>query len=101
MWRAWCVQVLHQLGDGDTLLLLSSITAVRRNHKSVSPSYTNIKSVVFTKIVLPAGENFLFVFGGKHESGAVLGDACFLHLKQRHWAEVCLLSYIYKNTHIP
>uniref|UniRef100_A0A674NKR6 tRNA wybutosine-synthesizing protein 4 n=1 Tax=Takifugu rubripes TaxID=31033 RepID=A0A674NKR6_TAKRU len=38
-------------------------------------------------VVDHSGENFLFVFGGKHESGAVLGDACFLHLKQQHWTE--------------
>lgn len=57
------------------------------------------------KIVLPAGENFLFVFGGKHESGAVLGDACFLHLKQHHWTEVCfnpmpVIFYIQEHTYL-
>lgn len=38
-------------------------------------------------VVSHSGKNFLFVFGGKHKSGAVLGDACFLCPNQQHWTE--------------
>ncbi|KAM7380210.1 hypothetical protein PAMP_003523 [Pampus punctatissimus] len=34
------------------------------------------------------GEDFLFVFGGKNQSEAVLGDGCFLCLEQQHWTEI-------------
>ncbi|XP_074513718.1 tRNA wybutosine-synthesizing protein 4 [Sebastes fasciatus] len=34
------------------------------------------------------GEDFLFVFGGKNESEAVLGDGYFLSLDQQHWTEI-------------
>ncbi|KAM7407026.1 hypothetical protein PAMA_002980 [Pampus argenteus] len=34
------------------------------------------------------GKNFLFVFGGKNASEAVLGDGCFLCLEQQHWTEI-------------
>ncbi|XP_049904417.1 tRNA wybutosine-synthesizing protein 4 [Epinephelus moara] len=34
------------------------------------------------------GKDFLFVFGGKNESEAVLGDGYFLCLNQQHWTEV-------------
>ncbi|XP_070771347.1 tRNA wybutosine-synthesizing protein 4 [Enoplosus armatus] len=34
------------------------------------------------------GRDFLFVFGGKNESEAVLGDGHFLCLDQQHWTEI-------------
>ncbi|XP_033472788.1 tRNA wybutosine-synthesizing protein 4 [Epinephelus lanceolatus] len=34
------------------------------------------------------GKDFLFVFGGKNESEAVLGDGYFLCLNKQHWTEV-------------
>eukprot|EP00064_Thunnus_orientalis_P003279 superscaffoldBa00000260_g3288 len=34
------------------------------------------------------GKDFLFVFGGKNESEAVLGDGYFLCLEQQHWTEI-------------
>ncbi|XP_028250219.1 tRNA wybutosine-synthesizing protein 4 [Parambassis ranga] len=34
--------------------------------------------------------DFLFVFGGKNESEAALGDGYFLSLKQKHWTEMPL-----------
>ncbi|XP_018559891.1 tRNA wybutosine-synthesizing protein 4 isoform X2 [Lates calcarifer] len=39
-------------------------------------------------IVSHKGKNFLFVFGGKNESEAVLGDGHFLCLEQQHWTEI-------------
>ncbi|KAK9537312.1 hypothetical protein VZT92_004941 [Zoarces viviparus] len=36
------------------------------------------------------GKSFLFVFGGKNESEAALGDAYFLCLDQQHWTEIPL-----------
>ncbi|CAK6967691.1 tRNA wybutosine-synthesizing protein 4 isoform X2 [Scomber scombrus] len=34
------------------------------------------------------GKDFLFVFGGKNESEAALGDCYFLCLEQQHWTEI-------------
>lgn len=34
------------------------------------------------------GKDFLFVFGGRNDSQAVLDDASFLCLDQQHWTEV-------------
>uniref|UniRef100_A0AAQ4P4P0 tRNA wybutosine-synthesizing protein 4 n=1 Tax=Gasterosteus aculeatus aculeatus TaxID=481459 RepID=A0AAQ4P4P0_GASAC len=34
------------------------------------------------------GKSFLFVFGGKNESEAALGDGGFLSVDQQHWTEV-------------
>ncbi|XP_023268308.1 tRNA wybutosine-synthesizing protein 4 [Seriola lalandi dorsalis] len=34
------------------------------------------------------GKDFLFVFGGKNESQAALGDAHFLCLDEQHWTEI-------------
>ncbi|KAM9347649.1 tRNA wybutosine-synthesizing protein 4 [Symphorus nematophorus] len=34
------------------------------------------------------GKDFLFVFGGKNKSEAVLGDGCFLSPDQQHWAKI-------------
>ncbi|XP_042351118.1 tRNA wybutosine-synthesizing protein 4 [Plectropomus leopardus] len=39
-------------------------------------------------VVSHRGKDFLFVFGGKNESEAVLGDGCFLCLDQQHWTEI-------------
>ncbi|CAB1421107.1 unnamed protein product [Pleuronectes platessa] len=39
-------------------------------------------------IVSHKGKDFLFVYGGKNESEAVLGDAHFLCLDQQHWTEI-------------
>ncbi|XP_056891644.1 tRNA wybutosine-synthesizing protein 4 [Takifugu flavidus] len=50
-------------------------------------------------VVDHSGENFLFVFGGKRESGAVLGDACFLHLKQQHWTEFSIKGSVPEPRH--
>ncbi|KAM6955432.1 tRNA wybutosine-synthesizing protein 4 [Lycodopsis pacificus] len=36
------------------------------------------------------GKSFLFVFGGKNESEAALGDGYFLCLDQQHWTEIPL-----------
>uniref|UniRef100_H3CML5 tRNA wybutosine-synthesizing protein 4 n=1 Tax=Tetraodon nigroviridis TaxID=99883 RepID=H3CML5_TETNG len=38
-------------------------------------------------VVSHSGKNFLFVFGGKNKSGAVLSDAHFLCPSQQHWTE--------------
>lgn len=52
-------------------------------------------------IFLAAGKDFLFVFGGKSKSGAVLSDARFLCPNQQHWSEVCFCftQDIYTHTH--
>ncbi|XP_005746375.1 tRNA wybutosine-synthesizing protein 4 [Pundamilia nyererei] len=34
------------------------------------------------------GREFVFVFGGKNQSGAVLGDGYFLSVDQQHWTEI-------------
>ncbi|CAI5670702.1 tRNA wybutosine-synthesizing protein 4 isoform X1 [Oreochromis niloticus] len=34
------------------------------------------------------GKEFVFVFGGKNQSGAVLGDGYFLSVDQQHWTEI-------------
>ncbi|KAI3355652.1 hypothetical protein L3Q82_004244 [Scortum barcoo] len=39
-------------------------------------------------VVRHKGKDFLFVFGGKNESEAVLGDGCFLCLDQQQWTEI-------------
>ncbi|XP_040913361.1 tRNA wybutosine-synthesizing protein 4 [Toxotes jaculatrix] len=39
-------------------------------------------------IISHKGKDFLFVFGGKNESEAVLGDGHFLCLDQQHWTEI-------------
>ncbi|XP_016895624.1 tRNA wybutosine-synthesizing protein 4 [Cynoglossus semilaevis] len=39
-------------------------------------------------VVQHEGQDFLFVFGGKNESKAALGDAHFLRLQQQHWTEI-------------
>ncbi|XP_040003735.1 tRNA wybutosine-synthesizing protein 4 [Xiphias gladius] len=39
-------------------------------------------------IVSHKGKDFLFVFGGKNESEAALGDGRFLCLDQQHWTEI-------------
>ena len=41
-------------------------------------------------LILPVGKDFLFVFGGKSESEAVLGDGYFLCPDQQQWAEVSI-----------
>ncbi|XP_061648854.1 tRNA wybutosine-synthesizing protein 4 isoform X2 [Phyllopteryx taeniolatus] len=41
-------------------------------------------------LVSRQGKDFLFVFGGKNESEAVLGDGYFLDLDQQHWTEVAV-----------
>ncbi|XP_029314257.1 tRNA wybutosine-synthesizing protein 4 [Cottoperca gobio] len=39
-------------------------------------------------VVRHRGEDFLFVFGGKNESQAALGDGYFLCVEQQHWTEI-------------
>ncbi|XP_019960117.2 tRNA wybutosine-synthesizing protein 4 isoform X2 [Paralichthys olivaceus] len=39
-------------------------------------------------IVSHKGKDFLFVYGGKNESDAALGDGHFLRLDQQHWTEL-------------
>ncbi|XP_071339977.1 tRNA wybutosine-synthesizing protein 4 [Trachinotus anak] len=39
-------------------------------------------------IVSHKGKDFLFVFGGKNESEAALGDGSFLCLEQQHWTKI-------------
>ncbi|XP_061698638.1 tRNA wybutosine-synthesizing protein 4 [Syngnathoides biaculeatus] len=41
-------------------------------------------------LVTHQGKDLLFVFGGKNESEAVLGDGYFLDLDQLHWTEVAV-----------
>ncbi|XP_051937777.1 tRNA wybutosine-synthesizing protein 4 [Hippocampus zosterae] len=41
-------------------------------------------------LVCHKGKDFLFIFGGKNESEAVLGDGYFLDLDQKHWTEVAV-----------
>lgn len=53
-----------------------------------SLTYCTIKLLIFS-----AGKDFLFVFGGKNESEACLGDGHFLCLDQQQWTEVCLVSF--------
>lgn len=43
-------------------------------------------------VIFPVGKDFLCIFGGKNESGAVLGDCCFLSPDQQHWTKVCLVT---------
>lgn len=39
-------------------------------------------------VVTHMGRDFLFVFGGRNESQAALGDTSFLCLDQQHWTEI-------------
>lgn len=67
------------------------------SHIFASPSLCQsfIPSLLFRYTLNPchisAGREFVFVFGGKNQSGAVLGDGYFLSVDQQHWTEVCLL----------
>lgn len=47
------------------------------------------KANLFPIFFFFAGKSFLFVFGGKNESEAALGDGGFLSVDQQHWTEVC------------
>ncbi|XP_056145974.1 tRNA wybutosine-synthesizing protein 4 [Lampris incognitus] len=39
-------------------------------------------------VISHRGKDFLFVFGGRNEKEAVLGDCHFLCLKEQHWTEI-------------
>ncbi|XP_075886943.1 tRNA wybutosine-synthesizing protein 4 [Nelusetta ayraudi] len=43
-----------------------------------------------TNVVKHKGKNFLFVYGGKNSSEAVLGDSYFLSQDEQHWTEIPL-----------
>ncbi|XP_047457740.1 tRNA wybutosine-synthesizing protein 4 isoform X2 [Mugil cephalus] len=47
------------------------------------PRWRHTAAVVHHK-----GRDFLFVFGGKNQSEAALGDSHFLSLDQQHWTEI-------------
>lgn len=69
-------------------------TATVVSHKgkvgtSLSLSVCCLLMLQSSLIIFSIDKYFLFVFGGKNESEAVLGDGYFLCVEQQHWTEVC------------
>ncbi|XP_068590319.1 tRNA wybutosine-synthesizing protein 4 isoform X2 [Cebidichthys violaceus] len=67
--------------DGDTWKLCVEQTVCSGDPPA--PRWRHTATTVSHK-----GKSFLFVFGGKNESEAALGDGYFLCLDQQHWTEI-------------
>lgn len=80
-WRHTATTVRHKGKLGTSSLPLSFLSRL--------PCLLMIQSSL---IFFSIGKDFLFVFGGKNESEAALGDSYFLSLEQQHWTEVCCSS---------
>uniref|UniRef100_A0A668B046 tRNA wybutosine-synthesizing protein 4 n=1 Tax=Myripristis murdjan TaxID=586833 RepID=A0A668B046_9TELE len=70
--------LLEPLGPEDQDTVKLCVTQMACTGDPPQPRWRHTAAVV----------NFLFVFGGRNESEAVLGDGAFLCLDQQHWTEI-------------
>lgn len=87
--RTWFVQGAVQNPDGDTRQPFYVMGVLRIiSTSSCFCHFKEHRSINWTNHLIVSDKPFLFVFGGRSEKDAVLGDAHFLCLENKHWTEV-------------